>query len=361
MRILDKYFLREFLRPLAYCTGAFLLCWFVYDLLDHFSDFFEWSNFMKIPEYYLIILPSWLVQIMPITLLLALLYTLADLSKSGELIAMRATGMDLYRLMIPIFVLAGVITVVMLVLNVTWAPIAQKKANELMLSLKKNSKSAKGNSFNVFYKSLQANRSWYIEQFDFDANEATNIDMVESDNEGRDLKKYIAARGTFGNGHWKFYDVLIYNMQKKESDPGATHRVAHLELPDCKDNPEKFQMKHQKPARMSSRDISVSLHLDKGMPRQRRAQYLTELYYRFAFPFSNLVVLLIGLPFGITPHRRSAFLAISNALLIFFAYQVTTQICLVLGNNDQIPAMVAGWFPNVAFGALGVYLIRNVR
>jgi lipopolysaccharide export system permease protein len=249
----------------------------------------------------------------------------------------------------------------MLVLNVTWAPIAQKKANELMLSLKKNTKVAKGSSFNIFYKSMQANRSWYIERFDFDTNEAENVDMVESDNEGRDLKKYIAARGTFADGHWKLHDVLIYEMQLKESDPGSTRRAAMVDLPDCKDSPEKFQMKLQKPARMSSRDISVSLHLDKGMPRQRRAQYLTELYHRFAFPFSNIVVLLIGIPFGVTPHRRSAFLAISNALLIFFAFQVTTQICLVLGNNDQIPAIVAGWFPNIAFGALGVYLIRQIR
>ena len=89
MRILDKYFLKEFLRPLFYCVGAFLLCWFVYDLLNNFTDFFESRDFMGMLKYYLVILPAWLVQIMPITLLLALLYTLADLSKNGELIAMR--------------------------------------------------------------------------------------------------------------------------------------------------------------------------------------------------------------------------------------------------------------------------------
>ena len=361
MRILDKYFLKEFIRPFFYCVGAFLLCWFVYDMFDHFSDFFEAQQFLRIPEYYLIIFPAWLVQIMPITLLLAVLYTLADLSKSGELIAMRAMGMDLYRLLIPIFVIAALITGVMLFLNVVWAPIAERKGNELMLALKRKDRVPKGRGFNVFYKSLQSDRSWYIEEFDFDSARAFNVDMVDSDSTGHDLKKYIAVRGEYRDGHWKLYDVLVYDLRMKENDPGSTRKLAVVDLPDCTDSPEKFHMKQQNPSRMSSRDLTVSLHLDKNMPRQRRARYLTELYHRFAFPFSNLVVVLIGIPFGITPHRRSAFLAISNALLIFFAYQVTSQLFIVLGNNAQIPALIAGWFPNIAFGALGIYLIRSIR
>jgi lipopolysaccharide export system permease protein len=97
------------------------------------------------------------------------------------------------------------------------------------------------------------------------------------------------------------------------------------------------------------------------MPRSRRAQYLTEVYSRFAFPFSNLIVIFIGMPFGITPHRRSAFLAVTNALLIFFAYQMISHFFVILGNNGQIPPLLAAWFPNLAFGALGVYLIRGIR
>lgn len=361
MRILDKYFLKEFIQPLFYCIGAFLLCWFVYDLFNNFSDFLESRDFVGMLKYYLIILPAWLVQIMPITLLLALLYTLADLSKSGELIAMRATGQDLYRLMIPIFIIAVIITGLMLALNVIWAPRAQMMANDQKQSMKREVAEVKGKSFNIFYKSLSSDRSWYIEEFDFDTGEAFNIDMVESDSAGHDLKKYVAIRGQYLNGHWKLYDALVYDMQKKDNEAGATHNLAEVDLPDCKDRPEKFQMKIQRPSRMSSRDLTVSLHLDKSMPRQRRAQYATELYHRFAFPFSNIVVVLIGIPFGITPHRRSSFLAITNALLIFFGYQLTSQLFMILGNNAQISPLIASWFPNIAFAGLGIYLIRSVR
>jgi len=361
MRILDKYFLREFCRPLFYCVGAFLLCWFVYDMMDNFGDFLDSRDLAGMIKYYMIILPAWLVQIMPITLLLALLYTLADMSKSGELIAMRAMGMDLYRLMIPIFCIAALVTVLMLVLNVTWAPRAQLLANEQRLTLRKETMSTKERKFNIFYKSLQSDRSWYIEEFRFGSGKAYNVDMVQADGAGHDLKKYVASRGEFKDGHWKLYDVIVYDMQKLENQPGSVETFAEIDLPDCKDNPEKFQMKIQKPARMSSRELTLSLSLDKTMPRQRRAQYLTELYHRVAFPFSNLVVILIGIPFGITPHRRSPFMAITNALLIFFSYQLVSQFFLILGNNAQIPAIVAGWLPNIVFGAIGVWLIRGIR
>jgi lipopolysaccharide export system permease protein len=361
MRILDKYFLKEFCRPLFYCVGAFLLCWFVYDLMDNFGDFFDSRDFMGMLKYYAFLLPAWLVQIMPITLLLALLYTLADMSKSGELIAMRAMGMDLYRLMIPIFIIAVIVTALMLMLNLTWAPRARLLANNQRLSLRKEVAVTKQKRFNIFYKSLQADRSWYIEEFHFGTGKAFNIDLVDSDDEGHDVKKYVAARGEFRNGHWKLYDVLLYDMTKGDNEAGRVDTVAEIDLPDCKDSPDKFLMTMQKPVRMSSRELTVSLKLDKNMPRQRRSQYLMELYSRIAFPFSNLVVILIGIPFGIMPHRRSSFLAITNALFIFFGYMLVSQFFLILGNNGQLPAIIASWLPNVAFGALGIYLIRSVR
>jgi lipopolysaccharide export system permease protein len=361
LRILDKYFLKEFCRPLFLCGGAFLLCWLVYDLLDNLNDFMDAGEWLGVVKYYLIILPAWLVQVMPITLLLSLLYTLADLSKSGELIAMRATGQDLYRLMIPVFVIAGVVTAVMMVLNVSWAPHARLLAKGQKEHLTKEESLAAGIGQDIFYKSLTSHRSWYIEQLDFDNNEASTVDRVESDDQGRDLFKYVATKGVFQNGHWTLYDVLLYDLQKKETEAESTRRLLTVDLPDCRDEPERFQMKQKAPKYMSSRELSLALQLDKTMPKSRRAQYLTELYSRFAFPFSNLIVILIGMPFGITPHRRSAFLAVTNALLIFAAYQIISYLLLPLGNNNVIPPLLAAWLPNIVFGALGVYLIRGIR
>jgi lipopolysaccharide export system permease protein len=343
------------------CGGSFLLCWLVYDMLDNFNDFIEAGNWLGVAKYYMIILPAWLVQVMPITLLLSLLYTLADLSKSGELIAMRATGQDLYRLMIPVFIIAGVVTILMIGLNVTWAPRARMLAKGQKEYLTKEESLAQGIGTDVFYKSLNSHRSWYIEQLDFDKKEAAVIDLVESDADGRDLYKYVASRAAYRDGYWTLYDVLVYDLQKKETEEESTRVLPVVPLLHCKEEPEKFQMKQKVPKYMSSRELSLALSVDKGMPRLRRSQYLTELYSRFAFPFSNLIVILIGIPFGITPHRRSAFLALTNALLIFFVYQLVSHLFVILGNNGQIPALLAGWFPNLAFGALGIYLIRGIR
>lgn len=363
MRILDRYFLREFGRPLFYCLGAFLMCWFVYDLLDNFNEFLESKNFLGAIQYYIIILPAWIVQIMPITLLLALLYTLADMSKAGELIAMRATGLDLYRSMIPIFIIAGLVTLVMTALNVFWAPRAQMMAKDLQENLgkKDSERGAKGIGYDVFYKSLQSSRAWYVEVLDFDKKTARNIDLVQSTTDGTDIAKYVAERGSFANGYWTLHDVLVYDLQKEAKDQGSARIVPTLELKEFNEDPDRFETKQKKPKRMTTGELMLSLQMEKHMPRQRKAQYLTELYNRFAFPFSNLVVILIGIPFGITPNRRSTFMAITNALLIFFVYQIVYQLFLVLGSNGQFPALFAVWLPNLAFAGLGVWLIRSIR
>ncbi|MBV9463465.1 MAG: LptF/LptG family permease [Verrucomicrobiae bacterium] len=359
MRLVDKYFLKEFLKPFFFCLGAFLLCWFVYDLLDNFTDFLETGSIWLIIKYYLAILPTWLVQVMPITLLLALLYTLADLSKHGELIALRAGGFDLYRLVVPVFGVALLLTVLTIFVNVSWAPRVEGLAKGKLGKL--DEPETRGVIRNVFYKSLQAPRSWYIEQLDLDHGTAQNIDLVQSDGHGHDLWKYVAQTGFYRQGHWTLRDVIVYNLQKRADDPLSAHAEDTVEMKECQEDPQRFQASPVKPKRMTSRDLLLALELDKEMPKHRRAQYWTEIQSRFAFPFSNLIVILIGMPFGVTPQRRSAFLAITNALLIFVAYQLTSQFFVVLGNHGQIPPSLAVWLPNALFAALGIWLIKRVR
>ena len=102
MKIIDKYLLRTFMVPLVYCLVGFSMIFVIFDLFDHFSDFMEAkTSLLDILKYYLFILPSILSYIVPISLLLSVLYALSTLTRSNELTAMRASGVSLYRLMLP--------------------------------------------------------------------------------------------------------------------------------------------------------------------------------------------------------------------------------------------------------------------
>ena len=75
MKLIDKYILRQFFVPLAYCLLTFCMLFVIFDLFEHLSDFIDAKTpFLQILRYYFYYFPSMLVYILPISLLLGLLY-----------------------------------------------------------------------------------------------------------------------------------------------------------------------------------------------------------------------------------------------------------------------------------------------
>src|SRR5271168_5154685 len=103
MRLLDRYLFRELLTPLAFILGALLVlgnCFSLFCELQELQD--RKLHFLDVIEY-----------CVAITLLLALLYTLTDLSRSNQITAMRAAGISLWRICAPYFAVGCVLSVVL--------------------------------------------------------------------------------------------------------------------------------------------------------------------------------------------------------------------------------------------------------
>ena len=133
IKILDRYLIREFIVPLVYCLAAFLLIYVIYDLSAHLDNYIE----EKIPlamlvNYYRIQLPLVLVNVIPLSILLAVIYCLGSLSRHNEVTAMRATGISMYRITLPFLVLGIFFTALLLYLNENFAPEAYAKSERLI-------------------------------------------------------------------------------------------------------------------------------------------------------------------------------------------------------------------------------------
>src|SRR5262245_4294627 len=134
MRMLDRYLLKEFLLPFAYCLVGFSIFWISFDV------FAELPNFQKrqlqtldVIEYYFYKMPELLSSvIVPITLLLALLYALTNHARHHELTAMRAAGISLARISLPYFAVGFILSVFILVLNEFWLPRSLDATDEII-------------------------------------------------------------------------------------------------------------------------------------------------------------------------------------------------------------------------------------
>ena len=362
MNILDRYFLKEFLKPLGACLLAFLLCMVVYDLYDNIYDFIQAKTpFGKILYYYSVLIPAWLVQVMPMTLLLALLYVLSNMSKYGELTAMRASGLDFFRLMGAYWVVGICVSIQMLSINLAWAPKALYQAKVIFEKNTQKTQDTKSKSFGVTYRDIAGNRFWVIGMVDPVSRVARGIEITQSDESQHDIKRTSAAWGNYQDGYWTLQDVIIYDYTLPTSDPDSLRRVPVLVAPELVESPQQFITEFRKTKRMTTRELLESLHFSSRLSPKQRALFSTELHGRVAFPMANLVVFLIGIPFGVIGERRSNSLAIVNALLFFFAYMLVAQVLLVFGQSGRIPGWLAAWFPNILFATAGILMIRRIR
>ena len=135
MRLLDRYLLRELLVPLLYCLAGFQIFWTAFDLFGNLKDYqnreLEWS---QIGEIYILRTPELISTVLPIALLLALLYTLTNLARSNELVAMRAAGISLARISVPFFAVALFIGGTLFAVTEFVAPNASAKSSRLLES-----------------------------------------------------------------------------------------------------------------------------------------------------------------------------------------------------------------------------------
>ncbi len=85
------------------------------------------------------------------------------------------------------------------------------------------------------------------------------------------------------------------------------------------------------------------------------------LHHHITFPLTNIILLLLGLPFVFRQEQHSNFLGITIALAICMGYFALDVIMRDLGTQGFLPAALAAWFSVVFCGSLGICIFDSIR
>jgi lipopolysaccharide export system permease protein len=373
MRLLDRYLLRELLIPLGYCLSGFLIFWIAFDLFSELHGMQEkhlWAS--DIAEYYLAVTPGFLVVVLPVALLLALLYTLTNLARHHEIVAMRAAGVSLWRLCLPYLVVGFVLSLLLFALNELWVPASAEQAERIL-----NRRQRPGNSAEQSFvpapgmANLAEGRLWLAGSYNPKTSEMRSPLVIWTLADGSQ-RWLFADRAIRTNGAWTFFDVREYKAAGQTNPtPEPILQTNALTMREFTETPERIQSQINISKGMSIRnrnkaDIPISQILDylswDSHPSDPVKSWLyTKLYGRLAAPWTCLVVVLIAIPFGAASGRRNAFVGVAGSIFICFVYFVLMQLGLALGTGSYLPAWLAAWFPNLTFGIAGLWLTARVR
>jgi lipopolysaccharide export system permease protein len=372
MRLHDRYLLRELLTPLAFCLGAFLIFATVFFFMKELDTIQEKKlGLMDIAAYCGVSLVEFFVIVLPILLLLALLYALAQHTRHNEINALRAAGVGLWRLCLPYFAVGLLATGIYFALNELVVPNCGRWAQQI-LDRHVKAENDPQNSPRVAkgFSNPRAHRLWQFFEYDEPSTRMQNLTVTWTLPNGswRALQADHAVRT---NGIWTFFNVELYAQANAHTNLEPECFTNVLAMPEFDETPERIRLLLKfgdaqtlhgtGTADIPLRELWEFMQHNPGLRPEDARALATKFYGRLAEPWECLVVVLVAIPFGAQSGRRNLFFGVAGSIFIGFLYIVLQRISLALGMNGELPGWLAAWLPNLIFATLGVVLTLRAR
>ncbi|MFH2139064.1 MAG: LptF/LptG family permease [Candidatus Omnitrophota bacterium] len=359
MKILKKYILGEFLKPYVWCLILFISLSWIIDLFEHLDEIAK----AKVPlfvlcDYYFSLTPYIFVQISPVIMILATIYTLSTLNKNNEIMAIKAIGVNLWSI-IGIFIIFGLfISSVSFSINELIKPDSYLHAENLKESyFKTNAKKEKNNIMKDLTLYGSHNRIFIINSYDAKRYQMNNIIISENNSKNEVSRQVVAKRAQWVEGYWLFYDCIISEYSKGELVGSPEHYVEKVILID--EQPKDFKRANIQPNLMSYWQLKKYIRRLENNGFKARKE-LVEFYSKVSFPLANFIIIFFVVPFTLTQKRNtSTILGITISIAISFSYWTVHAVCMSFGKIGILPPFISAWMTNTIFLFTGIWLIEE--
>lgn len=356
---LDRYMVAELSGPFAFGLSAFMLIFVATNLLS-LSRLVteEHAPLWAAVEYFLWSLPQVVPYVVPMAVLLGVLLAMQRLSGESEIIAMKAGGISLERIAVPLLVIGFVLSVVTFFIEQTIVPYANDRATEIMQVTIQHAP-AFGTNLTVNTPLPDGGRQLTAATgYDATTRSLLNVTVIQYDRRGTPQMIIFGNRASAqATTSWTFDDARTYRFEPDGSTLESTQRTLII---DVGEGPTSL-LKRAKgtPQEMSRSEIGEVIRSGQlGMTQL--GQYIAEYQSQLARPFACLVFALIAIPFGIRRVRGGGTsVGFGLAVAIVFIYYVVMTISNSLGTLGDALAVLMAWFPNVLFFAIGLVLLRR--
>ena len=360
---LDQYVLREFMIPFSILLFAFTFLFLIGDIFNDLSDFLEYhARFPVMARYFTMKMPGNIRFVLPISVLLACMYTLANFGRNKEITAMRSSGLSLIRCGTAIFGVGFMVMLVNFWFNEQLVPYTEQEATLIREKLR-NPKYEETMYKMLQYRSADKLRDWLFQNFDQNGIQHQVIlkKYVYSEKNEKILEWDIRAdEAKFDEKTgWHFYRVIRTPYHRQLKLPGNPEKIDELVISskDIPEHPEDIVNAVKPPDDLPSWVIYSMLRDNSSMVPTLRGMYKTILYYRLAFPTVCFLCVFLGLPLAAKNERAGIFLSIITAVGVIVVYQLLTEIFLVLGKQGFVPPIVGGLTPTLAFLFYGWFFV----
>jgi lipopolysaccharide export system permease protein len=349
--ILIRYVLRQFLATFLFTLLALCLLFVIIHLFENIDKYIDRGvPADAIVTYYLVYLPSIAKLVIPVASLLATLFSVGRMSTNNEVVAMRAAGQSTVLFLMPYMLVAVLISGGQLYFNGWIVPRAE--TIKLDLERKVLQEASGGSLFNLYFRDSPS-RNVVIEYYDRELKTARTVAIEEY---GSASQPRLQWRIDAPMMRWDSARVCwVADSATRRTFREDSVLIDHLHKVDLP-----FTIRHDQIVSLQREQSELTFTeipdyiatLRAGGKDTRRQE--ADAASGWAFPFANVIVILIAVPFAAVRRKGGIAVNIAAAMVLAFAYIVFSEISIAVGTSLQLSPILVGWSANGVFALLAI-------
>ena len=356
MPIIHGQLLRTFLRYLLLALAGSLVLFTLIDLLDHMGSLVDNAATPgEVVRYYLY-KAAWTVDIvLPISMLMATLFSVGQMARYLELTALYAAGWSLLKVTRPLVLAAVAVSL----LSLAWREYVLPRANvarERVWEVDIHGRPETIRPTQNVALTGPDGRLYYARRYEPATGTLTGLKIVAREG-ARVTERVDAARAEWDGEHWTLVDGTRRTFA---GDVEQVTRFARLTAADLTVNPRSFEKDRVAQEDMNIRQLREHVALVRqtgGDPRPAEV----DLQFNLAFPLVNLIVVLLGVVLASGPRKTTVASGFGLTIGISFGYYLFVYFGRALGHAGALPPLPAAWSGNVCYAMLFGLLFARAR
>ncbi|MBI4263830.1 MAG: LptF/LptG family permease [Acidobacteria bacterium] len=372
--VLDRYVTSSYVRIAVLSSVALAGVFYISTFLDLSDELFKGqATWGMLGTYFWFATPQYVYYVLPLAVLLATLVTIGLLTKNSELVVMKACGISLYRVALPMVAGALVAGGVLFLLEESVLGPSNRRAEAIRHVIRGgspqtfdvlNRRWVVGSGAEIYHYNYFDPRTRQINGlsvYEFDA--GTSRVARRTDAERATYVGQVVARGPDGAAARELPDGwrIEQGWTREFTAEGDTSAYVPFTQADVDIEPPSYFATQQPDERfMSYSQLRAYIARLRASGFDVSGQQVA-LERKVSFPFVTIVMTLLAVPFAVTTGRRGAMYGIGLGIVLAIAYWVAISVFAALGTGGLVTPLLAAWAPNLLFGAGAGYLLLTVR
>jgi lipopolysaccharide export system permease protein len=362
MRILRNYFLKEFITPLVLALFVLTFVMLMGNLIRIANLVINKGvNLLSVFKLFFFMMPYLLTYTLPVAVLIGVLMSLGRLSGDNEIIAIRAGGISLFRLILPLIVVGLLLSLFLVIFNDRVIPYAHYASRKTLVEIGMKNPAAALEP-GVFINSFQ---KYVLFIYGIDQNKLSNVRIYEPQGEGKPTRTIIAKKGEFiAVPEKNIVKLKLMDGTSDEPDPDNPTNFYKLNFKTYFMTLSLAQLQDKDKVEKKLKDMTIQ-EINTEMQKLKKegidtSPMLTEINKKISLAFSCLVFILLGSSLAILTRRREKSINFGLAFLIMGVYYLLLMGSEALSLRGLLNPILAMWLPNIIFGTIGIALTYKV-